>query len=186
MTGQSGGGPLRLSGTLNQLSSVTLNGSATSSTPSTNFTGLVPMTVGTNVVAVVAQDQSGLATTNRYQIVIPPTGLSAYRQYDGNGNLISDGTRTYEWDAANLLTAINYGSIRSEFTYDGLSRRIEIVEKNSGSITATRQFVWVGSNPAEERDASDTVQKGFFQKESSLGRLITTLPEITWVRFVRC
>jgi RHS repeat-associated protein len=52
--------------------------------------------------------------------------------YDANGNLTADGTRTYEWDAANRMTAINYvgSSARTEFTYDGLGRRVKIVEKN--------------------------------------------------------
>jgi RHS repeat-associated protein len=58
--------------------------------------------------------------------------------YDANGNLISDIGRTYEWDAANRLVAINYIAIggRTEFTYDGLGRRVAIVEKNPG-ITMT-------------------------------------------------
>src|SRR2546423_1573878 len=52
--------------------------------------------------------------------------------YDNNGNLTADPFRTYEWDAANRLVAINYLGIagaRTEFTYDGLSRRVKIVEK---------------------------------------------------------
>lgn len=52
--------------------------------------------------------------------------------YDNNGNLTADPFRTYEWDAANRLVAINYLAIptaRTEFTYDGLSRRVKIVEK---------------------------------------------------------
>lgn len=52
--------------------------------------------------------------------------------YDNNGNLTADPNRTYEWDAANRLTAINYTGIgsRTEFTYDGLGRRVKIVEKD--------------------------------------------------------
>jgi len=60
--------------------------------------------------------------------------------YDNNGNLTADPSRTYEWDAANRLTAINYTAIggRTEFTYDGLGRRVEIAEKNPG-MTMTVQ-----------------------------------------------
>jgi RHS repeat-associated protein len=54
--------------------------------------------------------------------------------YDANGNLMSDIGRTYEWDAANRLTAINYPALgtRTEFVYDGLGRRVQILEKVPG------------------------------------------------------
>jgi RHS repeat-associated protein len=60
--------------------------------------------------------------------------------YDNNGNLTADPFCTYEWDAANRLSAINYTAIggRTEFTYDGLGRRVKIVEKNPG-MTMTAQ-----------------------------------------------
>jgi YD repeat-containing protein len=50
-------------------------------------------------------------------------------QYDKNGNLKSDGSRIFEWDVADRLTAIVAGSHRSEFSYDGLDRRIRITEQ---------------------------------------------------------
>ncbi len=64
--------------------------------------------------------------------------------YDNNGNLIADPSRTYEWDAADRLVAINYPavpSMRTEFTYDGLGRRVKIVEKGVAApvITVTLQ-----------------------------------------------
>src|ERR1051325_6648358 len=79
--------------------------------------------------------------------------------YDENGSLTNDGlTRTFEWDAANRLTAINYTSgNRSEFTYDGLSRCVKIVEKTNGSVISTRKFVWCGNEKCEFRDANDAV-----------------------------
>jgi RHS repeat-associated protein len=54
--------------------------------------------------------------------------------YDLNGNLTADPGRTFTWDAANRLIAIDYPAIgsRSEFTYDGLNRRVKMVEKNPG------------------------------------------------------
>jgi RHS repeat-associated protein len=85
--------------------------------------------------------------------------------YDLAGNLIDDGEgKTFEWDAANRLTAINYGSQRSEFTYDGLSRRVKIVEKAGSTVTSTKQFVWVGSTIAQERDSSNTVTRQYFRE----------------------
>jgi RHS repeat-associated protein len=93
------------------------------------------------------------------EIVSQSGGTNRTLGYDDNGSLTNDGlTRTFEWDAANRLTAINYTSgNRSEFTYDGLSRCAKIVEKTNGSVTSTRKFVWCGNDKCEFRDANDAV-----------------------------
>jgi hypothetical protein len=53
--------------------------------------------------------------------------------YDGNNE-------TFEWDAANRLSAINYqdSGNRTEFAHDGLGRRMRITEKGPG-VTAIVQ-----------------------------------------------
>lgn len=64
--------------------------------------------------------------------------------YDANGNLTSDGTNTYTWDARNHLTAIG-GAATASFTYDAFGRRA------SKSIAGTTtQFLYDGSNPMQE------------------------------------
>jgi RHS repeat-associated protein len=63
--------------------------------------------------------------------------------YDANGNMTSDGeNRTFEWDGANRLVAINYmgNGRRTEFAYDGLGRRVQIIEKGP-RVTAVVQPV---------------------------------------------
>jgi RHS repeat-associated protein len=100
---------------------------------------------------------------------ILPASASSTRTYDLNGNLLSDGTRTYQWDAANRLTAINNGTASSLFTYDGLGRRVKIVEETSGTVTSTKQLVWLGGDIAEERNASDTVTKRFYPQGEQIG-----------------
>jgi RHS repeat-associated protein len=87
-------------------------------------------------------------------------GTNRTLSYDANGSLTSDGsTRTFEWDGANRLVAINYTGTtnRSEFTYDGLNRCAKIVEKTNGAVTSTRKFVWSGNDMCEFRDANDAV-----------------------------
>ena len=86
-------------------------------------------------------------------------GTNRNLTYDFNGSLVNDGlTRTFEWDGANRLVAINTGTTnRSEFTYDGLSRCAKIVEKTNGSVTSTRKFVWCGNDMCEFRDTNDAV-----------------------------
>ncbi len=61
--------------------------------------------------------------------------------YDLNGNMTYDPAgKTFEWDAANRLIAINYinNGKRSEFAYDGANRRTKITEKGAGQ-TAVAQ-----------------------------------------------
>jgi RHS repeat-associated protein len=140
---------------------VTVGGNAATVDAAGNFDGTVNVNVGTNTVAVVATDASGNSRTNNYQVNVP-TGVNSTLLYDLNGNLTNDGSKTYEWDAANRCTAINLGTHRTEFTYDGASRRGRIVEKDSGNVTSTKQFVWCGSEMCEERDGSNLVTKRYY------------------------
>jgi YD repeat-containing protein len=76
-------------------------------------------------------------------------GTNRTLTYDLNGNLVNDGSsRTFEWDAANRLVAVNYTgtTTRSEFTYDGLSRVVKVLEKNGANTTSTIKFVWCGTD----------------------------------------
>jgi RHS repeat-associated protein len=82
--------------------------------------------------------------------------------YDG-------GEKTFEWDAANRLRAINYGGQRSEFTYDGLSRRVKIVEKTGSTVTSTKQLVWVGNTIAQERNAGNVITRSYFAEGEERG-----------------
>jgi RHS repeat-associated protein len=71
---------------------------------------------------------------------------------------------TYEWDAENRLTAINYTGTnkRTELTYDGLSRCVQIIEKTGATINSTKQTVWDGFSQVEERDSTGATTKRFF------------------------
>jgi RHS repeat-associated protein len=152
------------------ITSATINAIPATISSSTNFTANVPLPAGTNVVSVVATptSSSALVTTQRYQVVTTgttPTTLS----YDANGNVTTDESgNTYAWDALNRLTAIVYsGGTHTEFAYDGLSRRTQIVERagttiGSGTVASTKNYLWIGPEIAEERDASNSVTKRFF------------------------
>jgi len=100
-------------------------------------------------------------------------GSDVILTYDLAGNLTDDGMgKTFEWDAANRLRAINHGSgQRSEFSYDGLDRRVKIVEKSGSTVTSTKHFVWVGNTIAQERDGDNKVTRQYFaegeQREKS-------------------
>lgn len=101
------------------------------------------------------------STPNNVNEITSQSGaLNRTLAYDLNGSVTSDGSiRTFEWDGANRLVAVNYTGTtnRSEFTYDGLSRVVRIVEKSRTKITSTRKFVWCGMEKCEFRDANDAV-----------------------------
>ena len=103
-----------------------------------------------------------------YQLIVTNNSVAKTLMYDLNGNLTnamtSMATNTFEWDAADRLTAINEGGTnRSEFTYDGLGRRVKLVEKTNGVVVSTKLFVWCGTELCEERDSTGSnVTKRFF------------------------
>jgi len=78
---------------------------------------------------------------------------------------------TYEWDAEKRLTAINQGTNRSEFSYDGLGRRLRIVEKTNGVLQSDNYYLWCGTKICEMRDASgaSVLRRLFPQGESLIG-----------------
>ncbi len=68
--------------------------------------------------------------------------------YDANGNLTSDGTNSYGWDARNHLIAIG-GANLATFVYDAFGRRAD--KAINGTTT---QFLYDGLNPVQELDGS--------------------------------
>jgi RHS repeat-associated protein len=64
--------------------------------------------------------------------------------HDANGNLTSDGTRTYTWDARDQLSALG-GAVGASFSYDAFGRRRA---KTVSGITTG--FLYDGLNTAQE------------------------------------
>jgi YD repeat-containing protein len=84
--------------------------------------------------------------------------------YDANGNLKDDGVRTYQWDAENRLLSIGYKNDASKtttFRYDGMGRRLAIVETNGGATTETRHL-WCGDVLCQARTAGDVVTRRYY------------------------
>jgi len=78
-------------------------------------------------------------------------GGSKAFSFDANGNMTSDGTRTFGWDALNQLRTASAASVQSSMDYDGLRRRVRITESVSGSVVADTAFIWCDSASCEER-----------------------------------
>jgi len=89
--------------------------------------------------------------------------------YDANGNLTSDGTNTYTWNARNQLVSIS-GGVAASFQYDPFGRRV------SKTIGGTTQYLYDGVNSVQEisgTSASANLLTGdvdeYFQRTDSAG-----------------
>jgi RHS repeat-associated protein len=70
--------------------------------------------------------------------------------YDLNGNMTSDGTHSYTWDARNHLKQIDLGTTAS-FMYDPFARR------NSKTLSGTTStFLYDGANSVQETIGANT------------------------------
>jgi RHS repeat-associated protein len=167
ITSKESGGKLHVRGTTNEPAVVTVEGSVASTDALGGFHGTAHVVPGDNTITVVATDVNGNARTNNYQIHVASTP-SVTPTYDPNGNLTSDGSKTYEWDAANRLVAINYpNSNRTEFVYDGLNRRVRVTE--IGTVATVKNLVWCDTEICEERDDSNGISKRFFTDGAQIG-----------------
>jgi len=108
-----------------------------------------------------------VTATNGVQII---SSFNALNQLTGASPGPANGA-TYEWDAEDRLTAINQGSNRSEFRYDGLGRRVEIVEKTNGVVQNDNYYFWCRTKICEVRDASgaNVLRRLFLKGESLAG-----------------
>ena len=160
------GGALRFAGSVDEPAIVTVGGTPAQVGADNSFEGSVPVVSGTNTVEVVAQDfgqSPGPNTrTNTYEVSV--TGSNGTLTYDANGNLEADGVRSFEWDVEDRLLAVTQGTLRTEFSYDGLGRRVSIVDKDGATVLSTRRLLWCDDTTlCEERDsAGSAVLKRFF------------------------
>ena len=83
---------------------------------------------------------------------------------------------SYEWDAAGRLIALVQANRRSEFSYDGMGRRVRVVEKTNGVVASDRRYLWSGSHMFEERDASGAVLRRFFSQGLEVPSVGTDTP----------
>jgi RHS repeat-associated protein len=122
-------------------------------------------------------NKTTVATPNNVNELVSQSGaINRTLTYDLNGSLINDGSsRTFEWDAANRLVAVNYSGTtnRSEFSYDGLNRCVKIVEKTDGVVNSIRKFVWCGTEKCEFRNANDGVTARVYSQGQHTGGAAT-------------
>jgi RHS repeat-associated protein len=150
---QSPGGLLSFQGATDEPATVTVAGTPAQPTAAGGFQATVPVTPGqSQQVVVTATDGSGNVRTATYQV--DPSGTAATFTYDPNGNMTSDGSKTYTWDAENRLVEVKQGgNMLAAFAYDGEGRRYSTT---TGGVTKT--FVNDGMDVAEARVGAATTR----------------------------
>jgi RHS repeat-associated protein len=72
--------------------------------------------------------------------------------------------RTNEWNAEGHLVAVDTGTERTEFAYDG-SRHVKSIRHLTNGVEASfRTFAWCDNQICEERDAANSTTKRFFKQ----------------------
>ncbi len=120
LTANTNGGTLTVMGTTTSpATNVTVNGTIAAHYADATFAA-TNMPLSTTYTAV-AQDSYGRRATNTATVSL---STSIAYQYDGNGNLTSDGLRNFAYDDENQLVQVWVnGQWFSQFTYDGKMRR---------------------------------------------------------------
>jgi RHS repeat-associated protein len=166
----SAGGIVPIRGQVDKpVSSVTVDGAPAVLNGSGAFVGTAEVATGLNRIPIVVTEADTTVTEKFAEITVASADPLVY-VYDLNGNLTgvaataapADMIRTYEWDAADRLIAINQfdppGSTtpakRSEFGYNERSERVEAKEYEDEILLSHKRFLWRGSRVHQMRDAN--------------------------------
>jgi RHS repeat-associated protein len=155
-TGLVGGGTTWFRGTVNEAANVTISGQNARVYADGTFEALMNLGAGVHDVPLQAIDKAGNTTNQTWRVDNGPAG-TVVPTHDIEGNVLTDGTRTYTWDAKNRMASVTQavqptGTATWAFTYDGGNRRIR--ETKAGA--EVRQWVWNGTSVQEERLVNGT------------------------------
>jgi RHS repeat-associated protein len=119
----------------------------------------LPLADGPNTFTNIALNLYGAGATNTLTVNLPQ---SVSLQFDSNGNLTNDGTRSFVYDAENQLTNVYaVGQWKTEFVYDGLGRRRIARDYGwNGNWLKTNEtrYIYDGTLPVQERDSNNVAQ----------------------------
>ena len=91
---------------------------------------------------------------NHFVLGTDVAGTGKTFTYDANGNLTSDGTRTFEWDARNKPVVMSSGTTELQFYTDGALRTVRTVMTVNSSTQSDAVAVWCDTRPCEQREYS--------------------------------
>ena len=113
-------------------------------------------------VSIVRTDTCPVANGSQSSSALDILPVSVNPRYDANGNLIWDGVKSYQYDAANELSQITaLNQWQTTFVYDGLGRRRIKREasyqpsSNTYVVTNEVHYVYDGMTVLQERDSNN-------------------------------
>jgi hypothetical protein len=166
MVSSGGGGTITLEGTVSEPATITVAGQAL--VTNGPWRAAVSAAAGPNSYPITATDANGNTMTRSIQRTGAVVVARSFA-HDANGNLTADGSRTYEWDAANRLVAANEASRRPHRVHLRWPRPPgKNVEKTNVAVVGTKQHVWIGGRVAEERDGANAATHRFFTESEQI------------------
>lgn len=171
-TGSSGGGGTGSSGLTVSYAYDAAN-ELLSATPSTGSAGsfMYAYDGNSNLSSIAAKGQTTALTYNSTNALSTSGSV-----YDTDGNPTTLAGATYTWDGQNRVRSVTSGAsssggsvpvTESDFTYDGMSRLVRIVDKQNGIVKADHSYFWCGSERCLEHDNTQSgspVSKQYFSQ----------------------
>ena len=123
-----GGGRTRVAGSLDEPGQVSVGIVGQGDKPARMLSGNrfeteLELPAGTSTLQITAADSSANLTTKPYRVVTSPE-TSRTVTHDADGNMTSDGVRTYEWDTWSRLTKITWATGKTTtFHYNALGEQ---------------------------------------------------------------
>jgi RHS repeat-associated protein len=147
-----GGGPSIIRGTLDEPGKVSVGVVGQGDKPArmiqdNRFEAELALQEGANSIGVTAIDGSYNRSDYVFEIDVASAASRSF-SHDDDGNLLSDGIRSYEWDSQSRLAKITWTTGKTtEFRYNALGQRSERIEKIDGSVSAHHYFLLDGIEP---------------------------------------
>jgi RHS repeat-associated protein len=110
------------------------------------FEADIDLATGPNQINIQAKDGSNNTSNYTYALDLA-AAPAATPTHDADGNLLSDGVRSYAWDLQNRLIKITWGAgtnKTTEFRYNPLGQRSQRIEKTGTTTTAHHYYLYDG------------------------------------------
>lgn len=112
------------------------------------FEADLTLSSGANAVNIQAKDGSNNVSNYTYALNLA-SAAAASPTHDADGNLLSDGVRSYEWDSQSRLVKITWGGSplkSTEYRYNALGQRSERIEKSGSTVTSHYYNLYEGKD----------------------------------------